>query len=141
MSANLLTLNSSKTEFLIIGLKQQFSKTDNSLLNTTHSARNLGFIFDENLTFSDQISSFFKSCYSHICELRCSVLTLILKQPVPLLPLLSTLNFHPTRNQAVARIADRTASQQTMLLNSISRCFREYCAVLSDAVNVFRSLV
>ena len=35
MSANLLTLNSSKTEFLIIGLKQQLSKIDNSSL--THS--------------------------------------------------------------------------------------------------------
>jgi len=43
-SANLLTLKSSKTEFLIIGLKQQLSKIDNfSSLNTTHSARNLGF--------------------------------------------------------------------------------------------------
>jgi len=71
MSANLLTLNSSKTEFLIIGLKQQLSKIVNSLLNTTHSARNLGFIFDEHLTFSDQISSLSKSCYSHIRELRC----------------------------------------------------------------------
>ena len=59
------------TEFLIIGLKQQLSKIDNSSLNTTHSARNLGFIFDENLTFSDQISSLSKSCYSHIRELRC----------------------------------------------------------------------
>jgi len=38
MSANLLTLNSSKTEFLIICLKQQLSKTDNS---------SLGFIFDK----------------------------------------------------------------------------------------------
>ena len=46
-------------------------KIDNSSLNTTHSARNLGFIFDENLTFSDQISSLSKSCYSHIRELRC----------------------------------------------------------------------
>ena len=71
MSANLLTLNSSKTEFLIIGLKQQLSKIDNSSLNTTHSARNIGFIFDEHLTFSDQISSLSKSCYSHIRELRC----------------------------------------------------------------------
>ena len=71
MSANLLTLNSSKTEFLIIGLKQQLCKIDNTSLNTTHSARNLGFIFDENLTFSDQISSLSKSCYSHIRVLRC----------------------------------------------------------------------
>jgi len=41
--------------------KQQLSKIDNSLLNTTHSACNLGFIFDEHLTFSDQISSLSKS--------------------------------------------------------------------------------
>ena len=65
------TLNSSKTEFLIIGLKQQLSKVDNSSLSTFHSARNLGFIFDENLTCSDQISSLSKSCCSHIRELRC----------------------------------------------------------------------
>jgi len=32
MSANLLTLNSSKTEFLLTGLKQQLSKIDNSSL-------------------------------------------------------------------------------------------------------------
>ena len=33
MSANLLTLNSSKTEFLIIGLKQQLSKINNNDLD------------------------------------------------------------------------------------------------------------
>ena len=71
MTANLLTLNSSKTEFLLIGLKQQLAKINNSSLNTTHSARNLGFIFDEHLTFSDQISALSKSCYSHIRQLRC----------------------------------------------------------------------
>ena len=65
------TLNSSKTEFLLIGLKQQLSKIHNSSLTTTHSARNLGFIFDEHLTFSDKISALSKSCYYHICELRC----------------------------------------------------------------------
>ena len=92
MSANLLTRNSCKTEILVIDLKQQLSKIDNSSINTTHSACNLGFIFDVNLTFSDQILSLNKSCYSHICELRCIRLTLILKQPVPLLPRLSTLN-------------------------------------------------
>jgi len=71
MSTNLLTLNSSKTECLVIGLKRQLSKIDNSSLNTTHSACYFGFIFDENLTFSDQVSSLSKSCYSHICQLRC----------------------------------------------------------------------
>jgi len=41
-------------------------------LTTTHCARNLGFIFDKHLTFSDQISSVSKSCYYHIRQLRCN---------------------------------------------------------------------
>jgi len=69
MTANLLTLNSSKTEFLLIGFKQQLAKIHNSSLNCTHSARNLGFIFDEHMTFSDQMSTLSKSCYTHIREL------------------------------------------------------------------------
>jgi len=71
MTANLLTLNSSKTEFVLIGLSKQLAKLNNSSLTTTHSARNLGFIFDEHLTFSDQISSVSKPCYYHIRHLRC----------------------------------------------------------------------
>ena len=70
MTANLLTLNSSKTEFLLIGLSKQLAKINNSSLTTTHSARNLGFIYDEHLTFFDQISSVSKSCYYHIRQLR-----------------------------------------------------------------------
>jgi len=66
-----ITLNSSKTEFLLIGLKKQLDKTHNSSLNTTHSARNLGFIFGEHLTFSDQISAIPKACCYHIRQLRC----------------------------------------------------------------------
>jgi len=72
MTADLLTLNSSKTESLLIGLKKQLSEIHNSSLNTTHSAGNLGFIFDEHLTFSDQISSLSKSCHYHIRQLRCT---------------------------------------------------------------------
>jgi len=71
MTANLLTLNSSKTEFLLTGLKKQLDKIHNSTLNTTHSARNLGFVFDEYLTFSDQISTISKACYYRIRQLRC----------------------------------------------------------------------
>jgi len=63
ITANLLTLNSPKTEFRLIGLSKQLPKINNSSLTTTHSARNLGFIFDEHLTFSDQISSVSKPCY------------------------------------------------------------------------------
>jgi len=72
MTVHLLTLNSSKTEFLFIGLKQLSKLHDSSLTTTTLLAfRNLGFIFDKHLTFSDQISALSKSCYYHIRELRC----------------------------------------------------------------------
>jgi len=57
--------------FLLIGLKKQLDKIHNSTLNTTHSVRNLGFIFDEHLTFSDQISTISKACYYGIRQLRC----------------------------------------------------------------------
>ena len=60
-----------QTEFLLTGLSKQLAKIHNSSLNTTHSARSLGFIFDEHLTFSDQNSSVSKSCYYHIRQLRC----------------------------------------------------------------------
>jgi len=62
MTANLLTLDSSKTEFLLIGLKNQLAKIHNSSLDTSQSARNLGFIFDEHLTFADQITALSKAC-------------------------------------------------------------------------------
>jgi len=85
VTANVLTLNTSKTEFLLIRLKQQLAKIQNCTTTSQHSARNLGFIFDEHLTFS-------KSCYSHIRELRCIRPILISKQPIPSSPPLSTLN-------------------------------------------------
>ena len=64
-------LNFSKTEFLLIGLKNQLAKIHNSSHDTSRSARNLGFIFDEYLTFSDQITALSKACYYHIRQLRC----------------------------------------------------------------------
>jgi len=71
MTANLLTLNSSKTEFLLICLKKQLAKIHNSSLDTSHCARNLGFICDEHLTFSGQMTSLSKACHYHIRQLRC----------------------------------------------------------------------
>ena len=78
MTANLLYLNLSKTEFILIGLPQQISKISNlsrSLpsnhpITSTDSARNLGCIFDSSLTFSKQISSLSSACNYHICNLR-----------------------------------------------------------------------
>ena len=69
MTAKLLTLNTLKTEFLSVGLKQQLAKFHYCPIETTHSARNLGI--DEHLTFSDKMSSLSKSWYSHIRALRC----------------------------------------------------------------------
>ena len=87
MIANLLTLNSSKTEFLLIGLKQHLAKTQNSPLNTTHSPCNLA-------------SSLMNICLSLIKSLHfpspatftfvnsiVSAHSLISKQPAPLPPL------------------------------------------------------
>ena len=78
MSANLLTLNPAKTEFLLIGLPQQLAKISHPSLSLSSStsvspsasARNLGFIFDSHLDFSEQISALSKSCYHHIRDLR-----------------------------------------------------------------------
>jgi len=49
MTANILTLNSSKTKLVLIGRKKQLVKIHNSSLDTSHSARNIGIIFDEHL--------------------------------------------------------------------------------------------
>ena len=77
MTANLLSLNPSKTEFMFIGLPQQISKISNPFLSLpsshpitpTDSACNLGFIFDSSLTFSKQISSLTSAC-NYIRDLR-----------------------------------------------------------------------
>jgi len=71
MTANLLTLNSFKTEFLLIELKNLLAKIDSSLLDTSHFAGNLGFILDEHSTFCDQITTLSKACYYHVSQLRC----------------------------------------------------------------------
>ena len=78
MSSNFLSLNPSKTEFLIIGLPQQLSKLgshiihlpNNVTLSPVDSARNLGVIFDKNLTFSQHISAISKSSFQSIRDLR-----------------------------------------------------------------------
>ena len=75
---NKLLLNPSKTEFLLIGTKQQrlkFSQLTtlslaNDIISVSSSARNLGFIFDSDMSFTDQINSLSKSCHFHIRDIR-----------------------------------------------------------------------
>ena len=67
-----------KTEFLLIGTKQQHLKfsdltnlsLSNDIIPVSSSARNLGFIFDSDMSFSDQINSVSKSCHFHIRDIR-----------------------------------------------------------------------
>ena len=75
---NKLLLNPSKTEFLLIGTKQQrlkFSQLTtlslgNDVIPVSSSARNLGFISDSDMSFTDQINSLSKSCHFHIRDIR-----------------------------------------------------------------------
>ena len=67
-----------KTEFLLIGTKQQrlkFSQLStlslgNDIIPVSSSARNLGFIFDSDMSFTDQINSLSKFCHFHIRDIR-----------------------------------------------------------------------
>ena len=78
MNLNKLLLNPSKTEFLLIGTKQQRLKfsdltnlsLSNDIIPVSSSARNLGFIFDSDMSFSDQINSLSKSCHFHVRDIR-----------------------------------------------------------------------
>ena len=77
MSSNFLSLNPSKTKFLIISFLQYLSKLSNPTIHLPNdvtltpvdSARNLGVIFDNNLTFSQHISAIYKSCFHDIRDL------------------------------------------------------------------------
>ena len=78
MTSNLLTLNPSKTEFLVIGNQIQLAKltdpslllADGTLIKCVPTARNLGIVFDSHLSFHDQITQLTKACFFHIRDLR-----------------------------------------------------------------------
>jgi len=78
MSSNFLSLNPSKTEFLIIGLPQQLSTLNNHsihlpnnvILSLVNSARNLGVIFDKKYAIAQHTSAVSKSCFHNRRDLR-----------------------------------------------------------------------
>src|SRR6218665_934168 len=80
VTSNLICLNPSKTEFILIGLREQLKKipdpsislnsTSTHTFTPTSPVRNLGVIFDQNLSFSDHITHLSRSCFMHICDLR-----------------------------------------------------------------------
>ena len=78
MKSSKLKLNSDKTEFIIIGTKQQRHKLYNhfpvKLLDNdicpSDSVRNLGVVFDSDFSFHKHVSNICKSCFYHIRDLR-----------------------------------------------------------------------
>jgi hypothetical protein len=77
LSRNYLSLNPSKTEFLLIGSPQQRSKLSISSFSfsgvtvaCSTSVRNLGVILDSDLSFKAHITQVSKSCHHHIRQLR-----------------------------------------------------------------------
>ena len=78
MKSSKLKLNSDKTEFIIIGIKQQRHKLSNhfpvKLLDNdicpSDSVRNLCVVFDSDFSFHKHVSNICKSCFYHIRDLR-----------------------------------------------------------------------
>ena len=77
LTSNRLSVNPTKTEYLLVGTSQQRSKiTTSSItfqgnnLNPSSEVRNLGIIFDSNLSFTKHIASICQSCFHHIRQLR-----------------------------------------------------------------------
>ena len=78
MKSSKLKLNSAKTEFIIIGTKQQRHKLSNHFpvklldndITPSDSVRNLGVTFDSDFSFHKHVSNTCKSCFYHIRDLR-----------------------------------------------------------------------
>ena len=76
-TSNRLSVNPSKTEFLLVGTPQQRSKlTSTSVsfcgtaLTPSDSCRNLGVVFDSDLSFKKHISNVCRLSFYHIRQLR-----------------------------------------------------------------------
>src|SRR6218665_379985 len=81
MSSNLLCLNPSKTEFIIIDLPAQIKTIPDSSIRLSNNSssttfisdapvRNLGVTFHPHLSFSSHISNLSRSCFMYIRDLR-----------------------------------------------------------------------
>ena len=73
MTSNFLKLNDDKTEFMILGSQQLCQKISvshleigNAMIDITKKVRNLGTIFDSNMTLCDHISRICKSASFHL---------------------------------------------------------------------------
>jgi len=131
MSSNFLSLNPSKTEFHIFGIPQQLSKLNNStthllsnvILSPVDSARNLGVIFDKNMSFAQHISSISKSCFLNMRDLRricntidhttaCTIATFLIHSKIDYCNSL-LLNLPATQTNRLQRVLNSAAGAVT----------------------------
>ena len=77
LTASRLLPNDDKTEFLVIGTRQQLNKLKSSTLNVGEhstdpslSVRNLGAIFDSSLCMDNHINQICKASFFHIHNIR-----------------------------------------------------------------------
>jgi hypothetical protein len=77
LSSNRLRLNSSKTQYIWLGTRQQLAKLDLASLATdfphvtfSTSVRDLGVILDQELTFSEHIQKLSRACFYQLRQLR-----------------------------------------------------------------------
>ena len=73
MKSNLLMLNDSKTEVILLGSKQQLSQLSNLEISVGNAniklctkVRNVGVIFDNNMTLEDHVNNTCKTSYFYI---------------------------------------------------------------------------
>ena len=75
MEANMLKLNDSKTEYMLLGSKNALKKVSedaksikvgDAVVEAADSARNIGAIMDSNLNMVDHINKVTSSCYYHL---------------------------------------------------------------------------
>lgn len=76
MDSNFLLLNSDKTEVIVIGPKHlrdtfsnQIATLDGITLNSSPTVRNLGVIFDQDLSFSSHIKHVTRTAFFHLCNM------------------------------------------------------------------------
>ena len=84
---NILSLNAFKSEVLLLGTRKQQAKIDqsavihieDSAINISGSARNLGVQLDSTLSFDEHVNNVCHNCYLHI---KCLAHSLIFNYPL-----------------------------------------------------------
>lgn len=127
MSENFLCLNSDKTEVMLIGSPHQLRKAESITLSVDGSAlklqtklKNLGVIFDANLTFDHHVRNTVKTSFFHlrnIAKLR-SMLTFSVAEKLINTFVFSRIDYC---NALLAGVSKATLSKLQLVQNSAAR--------------------